>query len=425
MEQSPDRRHEKGGLYSLVVDKALEKVVPSIMEFVDVDGVVRRIDIDEAVQRIDIDKLLQRVEWNSLLDRVDWDRQMKRINFDDIVQRVDIDSIAAQSTSGVFTQMMDVLRIRIVAADLFLLVMARYRCSEFRAFLPPAPGGRQRKDKVRLPTSRINKAIAIQGRYCGFFSKTIAISIDIAICIFTFSLLLVFLDHLREFVLSVYIKFWKDLIFPSDDNAGEDDGEVNDSYDDFYEYDDKVVEDVNKIENTMNVVTIVLHLIASFFYFFWSVLLTNQTIGMAIVGVKVVNSRDSHKSLSAGQVFLRTLLLPVTLILLPLPLAFLGFFRRDGRMLHDLTAKTGMIYLWNARVAKLRTRKMQQLEDTDMPFINGGVSFSPVGSPVRVPSRRLDSFHTAACGSLSDSMEEMSLKSPYKSMVDDNGMHLA
>mmetsp|Transcript_22192 Transcript_22192/g.33658 ORF Transcript_22192/g.33658 Transcript_22192/m.33658 type:complete len:411 (-) Transcript_22192:182-1414(-) len=404
--------HGKGGLYARVVDKALEKVVPSIMELVDIDGVVRRIDIDDAVQRIDIDTLLQRVEWNSLLDRVDWNRQMKRIDFDDIIQRVDIDSVAAQSTSGIFTQMMDVLRIRLVAADLFLLVMARYRCSESRAFLPPVPGGRQRKDRVRFPPSRNDKAIAVQGRYCGFFSKAIAIFLDVGIVISSFSLFLVFLDFVCQFVTTYYLKIWQSIIFPPVEGGEE---EKDDNY-----YDDNTAEEYTKIRQTMGLMTIVLHLVASFFYFFWTVLLTNQTIGMAIVGIKVVNSRDSHKPLTACQVFLRTLLLPVTLILLPIPLAFVGLFRRDGRMFHDLTAKTGMIYLWNARVAKLRAKKMEQIENTDACL--GSVSFSP--SPVRLPSRHVESFHTAASGSFSASSHEI-FDARYKAMDDDSGGHLA
>ena len=41
------------------------------------------------------------------------------------------------------------------------------------------------------------------------------------------------------------------------------------------------------------------------------------------------------------------------------PLGAVGLIRRDGRMLHDLVARTGIIYLWDAKLAKMRQKAMQ------------------------------------------------------------------
>jgi len=80
------------------------------------------------------------------------------------------------------------------------------------------------------------------------------------------------------------------------------------------------------------------------------------------VGLRVVNCRKSspYTTVSVSQALVRTCLLPVTLTFC-WPLGVIGVFRRDGRMLHDLVARTGMIYLWDAKLAKLR-RKVQREE---------------------------------------------------------------
>lgn len=89
-----------------------------------------------------------------------------------------------------------------------------------------------------------------------------------------------------------------------------------------------------------------------FLYFCLSPLLSGQTIGMAIVGIKLVNA-DTGADISACRVLLRTALLPLTLQLLHL--VRIGTCRRDGRMLHDLVARTGLVYKWNARLTSMQS----------------------------------------------------------------------
>jgi len=78
---------------------------------------------------------------------------------------------------------------------------------------------------------------------------------------------------------------------------------------------------------------------------------------MLLVGLKVCQSQR-YATVTLQQAFVRTCLLPVSLTLFP-PLGVIGVFRRDGRMLHDLIAGTGMIYLWDASLAKLRHKAMR------------------------------------------------------------------
>jgi hypothetical protein len=83
----------------------------------DVDGVVYRIDANaDVVSRIDINDLLDCVDLENILAHIDWDRQLSRVDFNSILLKNDIND---QSTStGVFTTVLDLIRIHIVQVDL-------------------------------------------------------------------------------------------------------------------------------------------------------------------------------------------------------------------------------------------------------------------------------------------------------------------
>jgi uncharacterized RDD family membrane protein YckC len=93
-------------------------------------------------------------------------------------------------------------------------------------------------------------------------------------------------------------------------------------------------------------------------------LFIGRTVGMAIAGLRVININgrpsgdecddDESQDLSFCQAFVRTSLLPLSTAVFS-PLAFFGLIiRHDGRMLHDFIAGTGMVYSWDAEMAKSR-----------------------------------------------------------------------
>jgi hypothetical protein len=126
------RTRERAGAEA---QRALELLVPAVVEALDVDGIVRRIDVDGIVRRIDVDALLERVDVEALLARVDLDRLIARVDVDAIadridvnaiVQRVDVDAvveetelgtIVARSTSGFAAEALDAARTQTVSAD--------------------------------------------------------------------------------------------------------------------------------------------------------------------------------------------------------------------------------------------------------------------------------------------------------------------
>jgi len=81
----------------------------------------------------------------------------------------------------------------------------------------------------------------------------------------------------------------------------------------------------------------------------WSV--SGKTLGMAVLGIRVVQRDGSPTGPRNGVV--RTLVLPITF--LTLGIGFLPIlFGRERRALHDAAGGTAVVYDWNARAARLR-----------------------------------------------------------------------
>jgi uncharacterized RDD family membrane protein YckC len=88
-----------------------------------------------------------------------------------------------------------------------------------------------------------------------------------------------------------------------------------------------------------------------FFYFAYQWALSGKTIGMALLGIRVV--RTDGSPVRAKQAIVRTLTLPLSFALLGL--GFLGILtNRDRHALHDRIAGTAVVYSWDARAARLR-----------------------------------------------------------------------
>ena len=327
----------------------IASTVNSVITVMDVDGVVRKINVDEVVKRIDVNHVVSRIDLNDAVSRIDLNQALSTIDFDALLQRVDVNAVlnrvdtkvlVAKSSTGVFTSFLDTLRTQVVLMDLYLWILARCRvwCQRTRqkCYLPPRPGRHlQRHDKTLYPKGRSNKAIAVQGRYCGFISKAIAVLMDIL----TITLLFALLFQLIEWCLVLFL--------------GRTRQDANQSTQNYREI------------QQGNLMAIGIYCIYWFLYFFLCVGLTGQTVGMLIVGLKVCSctkQSNPYAPVSMKQAFVRTCLLPLTLTLCP-PLGIMGLWRRDGRMLHDWMAGTGMIYLWNAKLAKVR-RRMEHSSST-------------------------------------------------------------
>jgi uncharacterized RDD family membrane protein YckC len=328
-----------GDVVKAVVGHALGTVlVNPVLEYADVDGVVRRIEVDDLAQRIDVNAVLDKVDVNKLLDRVDFNRHLGRVDFDavlervdinDIIQRSDAGAILAQSTASVLTPVLDVVRTKIVVVDLVLIRMSHFRRMRGqRDVLPPRPGVQAPSDEPEYSPERIeNKAIVVQGRYTGFFAKAVAIFIDVVLS--TVSFLLV----------TIVIKLCWILFL------------------------DLETEQAQEKVSRKNIEIAILWCICWFLYFYLTVLPTGRTPGMMVVGI-ALRCSTTGSDFTASQAAVRTLLLPLSLTVMPL-LGLIGFLRQDGRMLHDVAAGTGLVYSWDAVMAKARQRAAVRVEQME------------------------------------------------------------
>ena len=107
-----------------------ERIVPLIVDAIDVDALIDRVDVEKMIDRVDVEKIIDRVDVEKIIDRVDVQKIIDRVVINAIVDKVDIDSlvehtelgsIIARSTTGVLTEVLDVIRAQGVGLDDFIL----------------------------------------------------------------------------------------------------------------------------------------------------------------------------------------------------------------------------------------------------------------------------------------------------------------
>jgi len=99
------------------------------------------------------------------------------------------------------------------------------------------------------------------------------------------------------------------------------------------------------------IVSLIVAVIWEFLYFAYQWTLSGKTIGMAVLGIRVVKTDGSP--VGARQAIIRTLTLPLSIIVFGL--GFLGILTNRRRYAwHDRFAKTAVVYSWDARAARLR-----------------------------------------------------------------------
>ena len=109
-------------LDAIDINAILDRVdVNKIIERVDVDKVISRVDIEKVVERVDIEKVVERVDIEKLIQRVDINAIVNEIDIDALVEQTELGSIIARSTTGILTEILDVIRSQGVGLDDFVL----------------------------------------------------------------------------------------------------------------------------------------------------------------------------------------------------------------------------------------------------------------------------------------------------------------
>ena len=105
------------------------------------------------------------------------------------------------------------------------------------------------------------------------------------------------------------------------------------------------------------ILALVAIIIWEFVYFAYQWSLAGKTIGMALLGIRVVATDGGP--ITPRQAVIRTITLPLSFLLLGL--GFIGILlNKDRHALHDRLAKTVVVYSWDARAARLRWLAKQE-----------------------------------------------------------------
>jgi hypothetical protein len=103
-------------IVTLVVD-AID--LDALIDRVDVNKIVDRVDVERVVERVDVDKIVSRVDVQKIVQRIDVNAIVDALDIDALVQHTELGSIIARSTTGVLTELLDVVRSQGVGLDDF------------------------------------------------------------------------------------------------------------------------------------------------------------------------------------------------------------------------------------------------------------------------------------------------------------------
>jgi hypothetical protein len=130
--------HPIGSRVEQLAQALAERIVPLIIDAIDINAIVDKVDIEAVIDRVDIDKIVGRVDINAIVDRVDIEAVIDRVDIQKVIDRVDINaivdkididslvehtelgSIIARSTTGILTEVLDVIRAQGVGLDDFV-----------------------------------------------------------------------------------------------------------------------------------------------------------------------------------------------------------------------------------------------------------------------------------------------------------------
>jgi hypothetical protein len=85
-----------------------------------VEIVVSALDVNALLDRVDLNAVLDQVDIGQVLDRIDLNGIVERIDVEALVEQTDLGAIIARSSSGVASDVLDVVRSQTVGLDEFI-----------------------------------------------------------------------------------------------------------------------------------------------------------------------------------------------------------------------------------------------------------------------------------------------------------------
>jgi len=99
---------------------AAERAAELVVSALDVNALLDLVDLNAVLDQVDIDRVLDRIDLDRLLGRMDLNAIAKRIDVDALVEQTDLGAVIARSSSGVASDVLDVVRSQTVGLDEFI-----------------------------------------------------------------------------------------------------------------------------------------------------------------------------------------------------------------------------------------------------------------------------------------------------------------
>jgi len=277
---------------------------------VDVNAPLRQVDVNALLRQVDLNELLEEVDVDAVLDRVDINDVVARIDMEKLVEQTDLGAIIARSTGGIATEALDTVRSGAVGLDQFIDRWVT-RVLRLRGPDPQAPRAHLNAEAPTISVrTHPSHWVSAQGHYAGTVSRFAAYLIDLTVSTVLYSLTLSLTSFVAEIVTGRPVSWYRD-----------------------------------------NIVVVIIYVAWQFFYFGFQWAANGRTMGMALLGVHVVQADGTR--LDPWRGWIRSLTFPLGF--LTLGLGFLGIFvQREHRALYDLIAGTAVVYAWDARAARFR-----------------------------------------------------------------------
>ena len=312
-----------------LAEKTAERVIDLVVRSLDVNALIQRVDPDAILDRVNVNKLVDRVDVNNLVDRVDVGKLVDEVNVGKILDRVDVDRVLAKVDLDQVLARVDVdavvdrIDVNAIAQRIDLDALAMH--TDLGAMIARSSGGvaSDALDVVRSQAVGLDEWMARwvarllrrdppaqRPHFAGGISRFVAFVVDLGVSTGVFMLALAAVSFAASIVTGHSVSW-----------------------------------------NRNDLPVAIAYVVWLFVYFAYSWGASGKTLGMAILGVKVVAADGTAAGPRRGAV--RTLVFPLSFLLLGLGFALI-FLQRDRRALHDLIAGTAVVYAWDARAARLR-----------------------------------------------------------------------
>ena len=257
---------------------------------------------------------MARVDLNTLLAGVDLDALLRNLDLEALVRRSGIPDIVAESTYSMAGSALDVARRQLVGLDVVadrIVDRLMRRSEDQRLKGPPRLVGEDRDASGSRNGGAMSRPVrrSVSGHYAGAVSRAAAAVIDWLIIGALYTLGVAGFSFLLEMFTSASV---------SSDRS--------------------------------TPLGIAAFAIWAFLYVFVSLAISGRTIGKGLAGLRVVRADGTAPGVRA--MFVRTLAFPLSVLFFGIGLLMI-VVQREHRSLHDLIAKSCVVYDWGDRSAEM------------------------------------------------------------------------